>query len=173
MDDEVRVQVNDDIEKIMVRNLDEKVEVFIKKLESCEGCPNFDEPYIHGGVLYCCSFDYENSPTRTSRDKGVLFEDCPMGKEITLRKSFIKQYGIIHNKPRSNSYGGYRGSLSVVDFSGTTFEWDGYNPDVDWEPLVVFYYNNQEEANVMMELALDYYYRFNLDAPFVEKHCYG
>ncbi len=167
-EDEV-IQITESIEQIEKRNLSEKSIKTIKQINSCEDCPNYDAPYIHGGILHCCSYDYKNEPTRTSRQIDELYSNCPVNHEFEVRKTLIKQYGIVHHRPTEY----YRGSISIVDFGRTTFESDGYNPNVDWDEIVVFYYTTQEEADRMMELALDYYNKFNLDAPYIPKICYG
>lgn len=169
MCEEVKIQITDEIEKIMCQNLSEKAEAHTVKFESCEDCWYYDKPWIRGDRLHCCAYEFED--VKTSREINDLYDNCPINHEVETHTKYIKKYGIIHSKPR----GRYRskGSIAVVDFSGTTFEWDGNNPDVDWTDVVVFYYSNQEEADVMMELALDYYNRFNLDSGYVKKHCYG
>lgn len=173
MDKEVTIELTDNIERIMCQNLDEKMEEYTVTLKSCEDCRYYDKPYIRGGNLHCCSYDYENNrTTQTSRDVQDLYDNCPINHEVEVRKIYLKKYGIIHTKPSRSRYS-RRGSIAIVDFSGTVFEWDGNNPDVYDEPVVIFYYNNQEEADKMMEVALDYYNRFNLDAEYVPKHCYG
>ncbi len=169
MCEEVTIQMSDEIEAVMSRNLDEKSETYTKKIKTCKNCRYYDEIWLSGGRLHCCSYDYDNPIT--SRDATVIYDECPINHTIEYTKMYIKKYGIIHRKPKGRY--SRRGNISVVDFSDTTFESDGYNPDVNWEAVVVFYYSNQEEADVMMELALDYYNRFNLDSEYVEKHCYG
>lgn len=172
MSEEVKIQLTDEIEKIISKNLDEKSEKITKKIDCCKNCRYYDKPWIWGRTLHCCSQDNDN--VKTSRNINELYDDCPINHEMEVTKTYIKKYGIIHKKPKKHSY--YRdesGSIAVVDFSGTKFEWDGNNPDVDWTNVVVFFYDTQEEANIMMELALDYYHRFNLDAPYVTKYCYG
>lgn len=168
MDNEVKIILNDEIEKIMVENLSEKVEEEVIKLDSCENCWYYENPWIHGGELYCCAYNFED--TRSSRNKDELYKNCPINHELHAQISYIKKYGIIHNKPNEYST---KGSINIVDFSDTTFEADGYNPDVYWENVMILFYNNQEEADTMIELALDYYNRFNLDGEYVKKHCFG
>lgn len=170
---EVKIELSDEIEKIMMENLDEKGETEIIKLESCENCRFYDNAWVWGGKLHCCSANHESGKDPvTSRDCNKLFDNCPQNQEMEITKSFIKRYGIIHKKP-NREYGYESGSISIVDFKGTRFEDDGYNPDVYWEAIVVFYYNNQEEADRMMKLAYQYYTEFNLGEEWIEKVCYG
>ena len=171
-DEEVTIQITDEIQKIMVKNLDEKSEVISKEIDCCTDCRFYDKPWVWGRTLHCCSHDKDN--VATSRDINELYINCPINHKMEVRKTYIKKYGIIHQKPKKHSYySDTSGSIAVVDFSGTTFEWDGNNPDVDWRNVVVFFYDTQEEADKMMELALDYYHRFNLDAEYIPKHCFG
>lgn len=171
MDKTVKKQVTEEIERIECQNLSEKREELVEEIQCCKDCMYHQELWLRGGRLYCCGYDYDNP--RTSREKEVFYNDCPIDHKLTYHRNYIKQYGIIHEKPEEHSYRSRRGSISVVDFSRTTFEWDGYNSDVDWQDIVVFYYKTEEECEQMMELALDYYHKFNLDAPYVEKRCYG
>ena len=168
MDKEIRIQITPEIEKIMSENISEKRVTEEVDIDDCKNCPYHDVPWIRGDRLYCCGYNHEN--IITSRDVLELYNNCPINHKLKTHKKFIKKYGIIHTK-----HGGYssKGSISVVDFSRTTFEWDGNNPDVDWNNVVIFFYNNQKEADIMMELALDYYHRFNLEEEYVPKHCYG
>ena len=171
MEKEMKIQITDEISKIICKNLSGKTESFPVEIKSCKKCRYHDKPWIWGSPLHCCSKNSDNP--LTSRDINELYDNCPIDHTIQVTKSYIKKYGIIHSEPKGDRRYYKKGSIAVVDFSGTTFEWDGYNPDIDWENVVVFYYNNQKEADIMMELALDYYHRFNLDDEWVEKRCYG
>lgn len=169
MDKEMKIQVTPEIERIMCENLNERVIEETREIHSCEECMYGYELWLRGRELYCCAYNSDNP--KTSRNEKEIFDDCPINHELEYTKKYIKKYGIIHERPK----GRYRrkGSIAVVDFSRTTYEWDGNNPDVDWENVVVFYYKTPEEAQVMMDLALEYYAKFNLDGEYVEKHCYG
>lgn len=171
MADKMKIETNDEIEKIICENLDQKAIPHTIELKSCTKCRFYDKPWIWGRTLHCCSQDSDN--VRTSRDINELYDDCPIDHKIETTKTFIKKYGIIHHKPDKDSYYDKRGDIMIVDFSGTTFEDDGYNPDVEWKAIVIFYYNNQEEADRMMKLALEYYNDFNLGEDYVPKICYG
>lgn len=172
MGEEVKIQLTEEIEKIMEKNLEGKTEKFTEKIDCCKNCRFYDKPWIWGRTLHCCAYDSDN--VQTSRDIKDLYDNCPINHEIEVTKSYIKKYGIIHRKPKKHSYyDDTSGSIAVVDFSRTTYEWDGNNPDVDWTNVVIFFYNTQEEADIMMELAIEYYRKFNLDAEYVPKHCYG
>lgn len=167
IEEEVKIELTDGIEKIMCQNLDEKAEKSSITFKSCKDCHFYDHPWIRGRTLHCCSQDGDN--VRTSREIDDLYDTCPINHELETHTKYIRKYGIIHSKPSRYR----RGCISVVDFSGTTFEWDGNNPDVDWESVVDFYYKNQEDADRMMELALEYYHQFNLEDVWVEKRCFG
>jgi len=174
MADKMKIETDENIEKIISENLNQKAVPHTIELKSCKKCRFYDNPWIWGRPLHCCSQDSDN--VRTSRDIDELYNTCPIDHKIETTKTFIKRYGIIHNKPDENPYSfryDKRGSIMLVDFSDTHFESDGYNPDVEWGAIVVFYYNNQEEADKMMKLALDYYEEFNLGEEYVPKICYG
>lgn len=171
MADKMIIETDENIEKIMEKNLDEKSVQQVMEIKSCSKCRFYDKPWIWGRTLHCCSQDSDN--VKTSRDINDLYEFCPIDHKIETTKTSIKRYGIIHEKPDEDSYYDKRGCIMIVDFKGTSFESDGYNPDVEWEPVVIFYYNNQEEADKMMKLAWDYYNEFNLDDEYVAKICYG
>lgn len=161
-------ETEDKIERIMDKNLSEKNEKIIKKTKCCEDCIFYKDSWVWGRELHCCCQNSDNP--QTSRDIEKLYDACPINHEMEVTKYYIKKYGIIHRKPDEDSYCHSSGSIAVVDFSDTTFEADGHNPDVSYENVVIFFYNTQEECDIMMELALDYYERFNLDAPYIEKH---
>lgn len=165
------IQITKEISKIIDKNLNEKNEQIVKKIDCCKNCRFYDKPWIWGDVLHCCS--YNSKDPQTSRNIKKLYDNCPMGHEITVTKSYIKKYGIIHKTPKKDEFRSESGRIAIVDFSGTTFEWDGYNPDVDWTNIAIFFYDTQEECDIIMDMVLDYYHRFNLDAPYIEKHCYG
>lgn len=171
MADKMIIETDENIEKIMEKNLDEKSVQQVLEIKSCSKCRFYDKPWIWGRTLHCCSQDSDN--VKTSRDINDLYESCPIDHKIETTKTSIKRYGIIHEKPDRDSYYDKRGCIMIVDFKGTTFESDGYNPDVEWKAIVIFYYNNQEEADKMMKLAWDYYNEFNLDDEYVAKICYG
>lgn len=161
------IKIADKIEAIVKDNMKEKRKEHTEFIECCEDCRYFDEFWVWGGELYCCSSDYDD--VSVSRSKKALYKKCPIDHKTTYNKGFIKQYGIIHEKPR-NKWD--CGAIKVVDFSKTHFEADGHNPTVRYEHIVIFFYRNEEEKEQMMELALDYYNKFNLDAEWVEKRCY-
>ena len=167
MYEEKTIQITDNIEKIMCENLSQRTQEHTKKLTSCEDCMYYNELWLRGRSLHCCGHNTDKPVT--SRNLDEIGKDCPINHTLTYTKKYIKKYGIIHEKPTRY----HRGSISVVDFSGTTYEWDGNNPNVDWRDVATFYYTNQKEADIMMELALDYYKRFNLEDEWVPKHCYG
>lgn len=162
------IQITPEIEKIICENLNQKVVEETCEIHSCEDCMYGYELWLRGKELYCCAYNSDNP--KTSRIEKEIFNDCPINHKLEYTKKYIKKYGIIHQKPK-----GYRrkGSIAVVDFSRTTYEWDGNNPDIDWEDVAVFYYKTEEDAQVMMDLALDYYNKFNLDGEYVEKRCFG
>lgn len=171
MDKEVKIVLTEEIEKIMCENLSEKSEELEVEIKSCEDCPYYNNPWVRGATLHCCGYDFDD--VITSRDINQVYDLCPLNHKLTTRKKYIKKYGIIHYKPEKNSYRNRDGSIHIVDFSYTTFESDGNNPDVDWRDVASFYYKSQKDADIIMELALEYYHRFNLDAEYVEKRCWG
>ena len=162
-----KIQLKDEITAIIERNLDEKVEKEVVKIKSCEECRYHDDPWIWGRSLHCCSHDSDN--VRTSRDEDELFKNCPINGQMEITKNYIKKYGIIHEKDAwyGNSY------VAIVDFSSSHWESDGYNPDIRWDNVAVFYYENKEDEEKMMEMALDYYHRFDFDEQYTKKRCYG
>lgn len=168
----MEVKVNENIEKIMEKNLHEKSETISVTIDCCKKCRFYDDPWVRGDTLHCCS--HNSDMIKTSRGVNELYANCPISHKTELTQTYIKQYGIIHRKPEEDSYYYDKcGSISIVDFSDTTFEDDGYNPDVEWKNVAVFFYDTQEECDKMMELALEFYNRFNLDAPYVKKRCFG
>lgn len=156
-----------EFEVIVDENLKEKYEQ-VKEKTNCKKCRFYDNPWVWGSELHCCSHNHQNP--QTSRNIDELYNQCPIGGENTYKKTYIKQYGIVHREPKDEWD---TGSIQIVDFSSTCFEADGYNPDVNWENIVIFFYRNDKEKETMMKLAVEYYKQFNLEANWVEKRYYN
>ena len=160
--------IENNIEKIVDENLNEKYEDVVQDIKHCKECRYYDKVWIWGSNLHICS--HNSDEPSTSRDAKKLYDECPIDHKISYKKGYIKKYGIIHQKPRNEWDSG---AIKVVDFTPTHFEDDGYNPDVSWNNVVIFFYTNEEEKEQMMKLAYEYYTNFNLEADWVEKRCYG
>lgn len=173
---DITIEIDEKIEEIVRRNLDEKAEEYTETITSCKDCRYYEQFWSWGSRLHCCAY-FSNEPKPkeerkdpiTSRDINKIYEQCPINHQVKRRKTYIKRYGIRHHK--ADRY--YDGSLDIVDFDGTTFESDGYNPDVETRVIASFYYKTQEEYDRAKKMALDWYNKFNLDAEYTKKICWG
>ena len=94
MCEEVKIQITDEIEKIMCQNLTEKAEAHTVKFESCEDCWYYDKPWIRGDRLHCCAYTFED--VKTSREINDLYDDLiKMGVDGTETCKFINNTCII------------------------------------------------------------------------------
>ena len=162
-----KVKINDAIEAIIENNLNEKVEEETIELKSCENCRYHENPWIWGRTLHVCCHN-QDAP-KTSRDVDELFNNCPINGQMKIKKSLIKKYGII----RREKDDWHKNYVAIVDFSPSHWESDGYNPDIDWNDVAVFFYDDEEDGDKMMEMCLDYYNRFGFDEEWTKKRCYG
>lgn len=160
-------------DEIADKNLDEKLEVREVKIRSCEECKYYDCVHNEGlPTVHFCTFDKKNPIYNI--DEYKLYKECPVGHHVVMKKMCIKRYGLIHTKPEdSYYYSDTFGTIKIVDFKDTQFEWDGYNPDVRWTNVAIFYYETEEEKLKMMEFAVELYKRLNLDDEYSPKNCYG
>lgn len=175
---DIIIEIDEKIEEIVRRNLDEKAEEYTETVTSCEDCRYYERFWSWGSRLHCCAY-FSNEPKPkeerkdpiTSRDINKIYEQCPINHQVKRRRTYIKRYGIVHHK--ADRY--YDGSFTVVDFIGTRFEDDGRNPDVEKRPIAQFYYEKGEkkEYERAKQMALDYYNKFNLDAEYTKKICWG
>lgn len=160
--------------EIIGRNLDEKYEVKEVDIRHCEECKYYEHIWKEGvPSVHMCLYDKENPLLKL--DEFDLHSNCPIHHHMTIETKCIKRYGIIHEKPNDDEYywGNREGTIRIVDFKDTHFEWDGHNPDVRYESVAVFFYENDDERNMMMEIALEFYERLNLDEVYTPKRCYG
>lgn len=158
------------IDEIIKMNLHEKLEEKTYKVDYCEQCIYYETTEVGGVYLHCCMQDKEN--IKTDKDSFHLYMNCSIDNTLTREVMCIKRYGIIHHSPDKDSCKEY-GSINIVDFSGTTFESDGYNPDVDWVNVAIFFYTTDEEKDKMMKFAEDMYDKLNIDSEYIVKRCYG
>ena len=167
MEQDVTIQIDEKIDEIIRQNLNEKTEEYIQEIKDCKQCIYYEKVWLWGDRLHCCCNQADNP--NTSRNIEDLYEECPINHQVKCIETYIKQYGIRHYKPNRRN----NGCFVVGDFQYTTFEDDGYNPDIDFEAIATFYYWNKEEELRAKEMAYYYYNKFNLDAKYVKKRCYG
>lgn len=171
---DITIEIDENVEEIVRRNLNEKVEEYTEEIKSCEDCRYYERFWSWGSRLHCCAY-FSNQPKEerkdpiTSRSIDNIYNQCPINHQLQRRKTYIKRYGIRHHK--ADRY--YDGSLDVVDFIGTRFESDGYNPDIETRVIASFFYKNQKEYDLAKKMALHYYNKFNLDAEYTKKICWG
>lgn len=157
--------------EVIDKNLTEKSEVKTVHIHYCEECMYYHYLSDEKASIHICT--YKKSNHNINLDKFKLYEDCPINHKITKQTICIKRYGIIHNKPTEDSWGSHKGNISIVDFEDTHFEWDGYNPDVRYDTVAIFFYEDDDEKEKMMDLALEFYNKMNLDEEYIPKRCYG
>lgn len=167
MGQDVITQIDEKIDEIIHQNLNEKTEEYIQEIKNCKQCIYYEKVWLWGDNLHCCCNQTDNP--NTSRNIEDLYGKCPINHQTKRTKTYIKRYGIRHYKPSRYEHG----CFVLGDFKSTTFESDGYNPDVDFKAIATFYYCNKEEKARAEEMAYYYYNKFNLDAEYVEKICYG
>ena len=167
MEQDIITQIDEKIYEITRQNLNEKKVEYIQEIENCKQCMYYEKAWLWGSRLHCCCNQADN-PT-TSRKIEDLYEKCPINHQTKRTKTYIKRYGIRHYKPSQYD----SGCFMIGDFKDTTFESDGHNPDVDFQLIAEFYYWNEEDKKRAEEMAYYYYNKFNLDAEYVEKICYG
>ena len=167
MEQDITIQLDKKVEEIIRKNLNETVEEYTETIKHCKDCMYYEGLWLRGRTLHCCGNQSDNPIT--SREIGDVYRQCPIDHQLNRKRTYIKRYGIRHYKP--SRYDG--GCFVVGDFEGTTFEDDGYNPDVEFKAIATFYYDTEEEKARAEEMALHYYNKFNLDAEYVKKICYG
>ena len=161
------IELSDDVEAIISKNLNEKTETVTVNIESCEDCRYYGNFWFWGRPLHCCG--QESDIPISTREIEDLYENCQINHQYDTVRTYIKRYGIVHYE--GSRY--HKGSISVVDFKNTVFESDGHNPDIDYDVVMGFYYKDEDEAEKMMELAVQYYHYLNLDEKYCKKNCYG
>ena len=158
-------------EEIQKTNLTEKAEEETIHFKTCKECWYYQEANIKFQPLHCCAYNIDE--VITNRDIEQLYKNCPINHQDVKKVKYLKRYALWIEEPDPDDFWYNKGVIRIEDYEDTVFEMDGHNPDYNEEEVAKFYYENDEQKEVMLKTALKLYEDLNLNEEYSIKKYYG